>query len=111
MPEAFDAHLVGMAGEGALDYNEDGDMDDGDASSVLSALWSLLVFTSQFTLLDTIVVIHVSSYMKSRSNLIEFVASIFLYVIPKFIINYQQPRDFRLTWQRFFHHNLQPAYY
>ena len=32
MPEAAVAHLVGMASRGALDYDEDGDMDDGDAS-------------------------------------------------------------------------------
>ena len=32
MPEADVAHLVGMASGGALDYDEDGDMDDGDAS-------------------------------------------------------------------------------
>ena len=32
MPEADIARLVGMASGGALDYNEDGDVDDGDAS-------------------------------------------------------------------------------
>ena len=32
MPEAFVTRLVGMASGGALDYDEDGDMDDGDAS-------------------------------------------------------------------------------
>ena len=32
MPEADVACLVVMASEGALDYDEDGDMDDGDAS-------------------------------------------------------------------------------
>ena len=32
MPEADVARLVGMASRGALDYDEDGDMDDGDAS-------------------------------------------------------------------------------
>ena len=32
MPEASVAHLVGMASGGALDYNEDGDKNDGDAS-------------------------------------------------------------------------------
>ena len=34
MPEASVARLVGMASGGALDYDEDGDMDayDGDAS-------------------------------------------------------------------------------
>ena len=32
MPEADVACLVGMASGGALDYDEDGDMDDGDAS-------------------------------------------------------------------------------
>ena len=61
MPEADDACLVGTASEGALDYNEDGDMDDGDASSALSALSSVVsagLFTSQFTLLNTIVVVH-----------------------------------------------------
>ena len=32
MPEASVARLVGMASRGALDYDKDGDMDDGDAS-------------------------------------------------------------------------------
>ena len=32
MPEASVARLVGIASGGALDYDEDGDMDDGDAS-------------------------------------------------------------------------------
>ena len=32
MPEAAVAHLVGMASGGALDYDEDGNMDDGDTS-------------------------------------------------------------------------------
>ena len=32
MPEADVARLVGMASGGALDYDEDGDMDYGDAS-------------------------------------------------------------------------------
>ena len=32
MPEADVARLVGMAIGGALDYDEDGDMDDSDAS-------------------------------------------------------------------------------
>ena len=32
MPEADVARLVGMASGGALDYDEDGDMDNGDAS-------------------------------------------------------------------------------
>ena len=32
MPEASVARLVGMASGGALDYDEDGDMDYGDAS-------------------------------------------------------------------------------
>ena len=59
MPEADDTRLVCMASEGALDYNEDGDMDDGDVCSALSPLSSVVFashFTSQFTLLGTIVV-------------------------------------------------------
>ena len=32
MPEADVACLVGMASGGALNYDEDSDMDDGDAS-------------------------------------------------------------------------------
>ena len=32
MPEAAVACLVGMASRGSLDYDEDSDMDDGDAS-------------------------------------------------------------------------------
>ena len=32
MPEVSVAHLVGMASGGALDCDEDGVMDDGDAS-------------------------------------------------------------------------------
>ena len=32
MPEAAVARLVGMASGGALDYDEDSDMDNGDAS-------------------------------------------------------------------------------
>ena len=32
IPEASVACLVGMTSGGALDYDEDGDMDDGDAS-------------------------------------------------------------------------------
>ena len=32
MPEAAVARLVCMASRGALDYDEDGNMDDGDAS-------------------------------------------------------------------------------
>ena len=45
----------------ALDYDEDGDMDNGDASSALSALSSVVsagLFTSQFTLL---VIVHTCS--------------------------------------------------
>ena len=80
MPEAFDAHLVGMASEGALDYNEDGDMDDGDASSVLSALWSLLVFTSQFTLLDTIVVVHTCIKLYEKQIQLDRVCGIYIFV-------------------------------
>ena len=66
MPEADDASLVGMASIGALDYDEDGEMDDGEASSALCALsvFSAGLFTSQFTLLDTIVVVHTCSYVK-----------------------------------------------
>ena len=32
IPEADVARLAGMVSGGALDYDEDGDMDDGDAS-------------------------------------------------------------------------------
>ena len=50
-----------MASRGALDYDEDSDMDDGYASSALSAPSSVVsagLFLSQFTLLDTIVVVN-----------------------------------------------------
>ena len=54
MPETDEARLVGMASEGALDNGEeDGDMDDGDTSSALSAASSVVsagLFPSQFIL-------------------------------------------------------------
>ena len=60
-----------MASGGALDYDEDGDMDGDDTSSALSVPSSVIsagLFTSQLTLLDTIVVVHTCSYIKSRSK-------------------------------------------
>ena len=65
-----------MASQGAPDYDKDGDMDDGGASSAFSAPSALSapsvvfagLFTSQFTLLDTIIVVNTCSYIKSRSN-------------------------------------------
>ena len=53
-----------MASEGALDYDEDGDIDNSDdfsALSVFSSVVSAGLSTSQFTLLDTKVAVHTCS--------------------------------------------------
>ena len=74
MPEADVARLVGMASGGALDYDEDGDMDDGDTScalsapSVVSAPSSVVAAGLFITFLDTVIVVNTCSYIKSRSK-------------------------------------------
>ena len=68
MPEASVTRLVDMASGGALDYDEDGDMDNGDASVV--AVPSSLVSAGLFiTFLDTIVIVNTCSYIKSRKKI------------------------------------------